>query len=223
MKINKDQLLAFYDKRQKWSAETGSPVSAITGIIGEDLVLGLFCHFIKGQIQSYRCKPIGKFGEWLDAWVSDGKELYQVEVKNWSAHSIGGLEIPDDPAAFRNVAQRNLTNFLTNPAFHSKVWKVLGEMTPPPAAQKATPIPVLAFWAPVAGQKSNDPTLPFWFECQISDYRSGLPQKYQSTPHRKIRIFSSSLYLRSLGSKFLNVPMPRAEARLQTLENLIGS
>ncbi len=37
MKIHRAAILGLYDKRRKWPAETGSPVCAITGIIGEDL------------------------------------------------------------------------------------------------------------------------------------------------------------------------------------------
>ncbi len=221
MKINRDRLLAFYDKRQEWPAETGSPVSAVTGVMGEDLVLGLLCHYLGGKILTYRCKPSGRSGAWLDAWVSAGKQLYQVEVKNWSAHSAGGLKVPSDLTGLRNVAQRNLINFFTKSKPPERIWKVLGEMSLPPEAGTAKPIPVLAFWAPVAEQKSNSANLPWCFECKVSDFLNAVPERYQNTPHRKIQIFSASLYLRSMRGNNLNVPMPRAEARLQELGKLL--
>lgn len=69
MKIHRAAILGLYDKRRKWPTETGSPVSAITGIIGEDLVLGLLCESLKGKILTYGCKPEGLSGCRLDAWV----------------------------------------------------------------------------------------------------------------------------------------------------------
>jgi hypothetical protein len=53
MKINRHKILAYYDRRRKWPPEIGSTVSAITGVIGEDLVLGLLCRYLKGDNFSY--------------------------------------------------------------------------------------------------------------------------------------------------------------------------
>lgn len=115
MKVQKAALLEFYDKRRTWPTATGSPVSAITGVIGEDLVLGLLCRHLDGKILSYGCKPGGSSGRRLDAWVSAGRKLYQVEVKNWCAHSMGGQTVPDDTSGIRKIAERNLMGFLTHP------------------------------------------------------------------------------------------------------------
>jgi len=222
MKINRERVLTFYDKRRLWPPGTGSPVSAITGVIGEDLVLGLLCRHLNGKILSYGCKPEGSIGRRLDAWVSAGRKLYQVEVKNWCAHSMGGRTVPDDTPGVRKIAESNLKDFLTQPRNLEAIWKILGPMKPPASVGKANPIPLLALWAPVASPNRRSSSPPFWFDCNLSDYQGVIPKQYRKVAHRKIHIFSASLYLRSLQSKVINLPMPRAEERIKCLQTLFG-
>lgn len=218
MKINRERILAFYDKRCPWPTETGSPVSAITGVIGEDLVLGLLRRHLNGKILSYGCKPEGSTGRRLDAWVSAGGKLYQVEVKNWCAHSMGGRTVPDDASGVRKIAEINLWEFLTHPRNLEAIWKILGPMKPPSSEGNANPIPLLALWAPVASPNRLSSLPPFWFHCDLSNYEGVIPKQYRKVAHRKIHIFSASLYLRSLQSKAINLPMPRAEERIRCLK-----
>src|SRR5437867_11663435 len=105
MRFRRLALLDFYDDPQSelFAADgRGSHVSAITGLIGEDLILGLLLHYWKSQgdsarVISYQCTQGTIKGVRLDAWVikNDG-ELFQVEVKNWSAHSRDGYRLPAD-------------------------------------------------------------------------------------------------------------------------------
>lgn len=222
MKINRERVVAFYDKRCSWPPEMGSPVSAVTGVIGEDLVLGLLCRKLDGKILSYGCKPEGSSGRRLDAWVSGGRKLYQVEVKNWCAHSLRGRTVPDDPFGIRRIAEMNLKEFLTHPRNLEAIWKILGPMKPPAAIGNANPIPLLALWAPVALPQRRSSQPPFWFDCDLSDYEGAIPKQYRKVAHRKINVFSASLYLRSLRQKVINLPMPRAEERIKCLQALFG-
>jgi len=221
MKINRAGILTYYDKRRKWPPETGSTVSAVTGVIGEDLVLSLLCHYLNGKVFSHTCKPVGASGHRLDAWIHDEKNLYQVEVKNWSTHSIGGREIPNSPEGLQAVAERNLDDFLNSSKSPAAIWKVLGRMIVPNRFPGRKPIPVLAFWAPVARRKMKPPS--FWFDCKPSIYLGVIPPEIEISSRGRIQIFSASLYLRSLKSEFIDLPMPRAEARLRTLGELLGN
>jgi hypothetical protein len=220
MKINRAKILAYYDKRCNWPVETASTVSAVTGMIGEDLVLGLLCHYLNGKIFSHTCKGSGKSGQWLDAWVYTKRALYQVEVKNWSAHSVGGLAVPDTQEGLQEVAERNLNSFLKYPKAAHRVWKVLTKLEVPDRFQGQKPLPLLAFWAPVTLQ--NAKSTSFWFDCKPSEYRRFIPQEIATPPQDCLKIFSASLYLRSLKAKFIELPMPRAEARIKTLSDLVG-
>lgn len=220
MNIHRDRVLEFYDKRCPWPPVTGSPVSAITGVIGEDLVLGLLCRRLNGKILSYGCKPEGSSGRRLDAWVSAGGKLYQVEVKNWCAHSLGGETVPDDTIGIRQVSEKNLEVFLTHPRNLEAIWKILGPMKPPTPLEYTEIIPLLALWAPVA-LSSQDPDLPpYWFDCDLANYKEVIPAQYREVTHKKIQIFSASLYLRSLRSKVIRLSMPRTKERIRQLERL---
>src|SRR5260370_611381 len=101
MNFKRTKLITFYDQPRAWATEVegrGSHVSAITGLIGEDLIIGLLRHFwcsegASSKILSYQCYPGTQKGERLDAWLLreyQGEHwLFQVEVKNWSGHSKG--------------------------------------------------------------------------------------------------------------------------------------
>ena len=83
--------------------------------------------------------------------------LYQVEVKNWSAHAIGGKRLsrdasPDQLAAHANHDWPNLWNGqgFTSPSMQ----KVLTPMKPPRPGCRVEPL--IAFWGVV------HPTEPFF-------------------------------------------------------------
>src|SRR5438045_2541786 len=98
IRINRKQILHHQDEKPE-GGHHGGDVSAITALWGEDLVLGLLIHYWRSidssaRVLQYQCKGKGKSGPRLDAWIlkteSDRNEtLYQTEVKNWCAHSLG--------------------------------------------------------------------------------------------------------------------------------------
>jgi hypothetical protein len=78
----------------------------LNAVMGEELAQGLLCHCIeetfggkariltaKGKVETP--KPGTRQGKRLDCWIisdppNEDHILYQVEIKNWSAHSYGG-------------------------------------------------------------------------------------------------------------------------------------
>jgi len=159
MKIDINQLIELYDTRhKKWSDQTGSPISSITGLIGEDLVLGILEHYFNNELGKKasinRSTPLtgNKKGPWLDAWMMTEKEYYQVEIKNWCASAIGGKAVDDKIDILRNeiliegtkikkqkpretwsLLEASIHNYyrylLRSDADHAKkVWKVLTKM-----------------------------------------------------------------------------------------------
>ncbi len=225
MKIRRKAILDFYDGKPVWDSELGSPVTSITGLIGENLVLGLLSHYFESRKKRtvkicYRCKPNGNPGRRLDAWVTVGitrPKHYQVEVKNWCAHAVGGKPKKEEPII--SWAKRNLEEFLTQQRNSEAVWKVLGSMEPPAQYPQAAAIPLLAFWAPVALPKAKEP-LPCFFKCKTKAYEEWIPEPLQNR-HKRFFVFSASLCLRSLKKHEIELSMPRVEDRLKRLKDMI--
>jgi hypothetical protein len=223
MKIHRSKVLEFYDIKPSRNSSQDSPVSSITGLIGEDLVLGLLCRHLKGDVISHGCRPGTKSGRRLDAWVRANGRDYQVEVKNWCAHSLGQKTVPvSDSLTFREHAKETLSNFLTLERNLEGIWKILGPMRPPEGAPEAIGIPLLALWAPVATEASaKEEQLPCWFTCDLADYKQVIPRQYADVTHTHIHIFSASLYLRTLSDEVLDIEMPRATDRIRRLAQLV--
>jgi hypothetical protein len=221
MKVRRQKLLEFYDHQPQWEESESSPVNAVTGMIGEDLVLALLCRKLGGKIRGYNCR--GKKA-WLDAWVTTSGAEYQVEVKNWCAHSLGGEKVEADRSNLRGAAEKNLKVYLEEPRNRAKIWKVLGAMKAVEGHSEETkPEPLLAFWAPVAEVRSTK--LPSFFSVALDSYISQeiVPVELRETLHERVHIFSASLYLRhECTDEVLDLDMPRAEHRLKWLQSLLA-
>lgn len=72
-------------------------ISAIQGMIGEELVINLFHKYLIDKTnfpaEILEAKPTernrGSSNKRLDYWISQKTKLYQIEVKNWSIYSYG--------------------------------------------------------------------------------------------------------------------------------------
>lgn len=230
MRVNREAILEFFDVtpnyEEQMGATFGSHVSAISGLIGEDLVLGLFLHFWNRNRQQegtlslldYRCLALDS-GRRLDAWLAlnraDGRvnapvELLKVEVKNWSYHSIGmrqTLPIDADNEETLRVSRRNWNLCIEAPRNQESVYKVIEDMRAPEGCDAAPHRPVLCFWAPIFHEPQGQ-VVPY-FAIERADH-----------PLSGTSIFSASLYLRTLDDEFLEIPMPRVDERLGFLQNM---
>jgi len=243
-KLEISKLLDFYDVRRTPNANTGSPITAITSLIGEDLVLGLLALYFKETGRAlrrqpdYRCTSGKQRGPWLDAWLLTKKgELFQAEVKNWCASAIGGVSIDGglEPRSTRRnqrrrytwfqAAESNRERYLNHKDVAAKVWKVLVPMEPPEDWPRRNAKPLLAFWSSIAPQgAASEKSLKPFFSMKTKFYRDiirgadlPLPRKYSDT----VWIFSASNYLRSLKSRrYVEISMPRVRERLEELRKL---
>jgi hypothetical protein len=215
MKIAHEKLTKFYDEHVNDDGR-GSDVSALTALWGEDLLLGVLQHYWKtaenadSEILSYSCNTGKKKGKRLDGWLLKrcaGREsLYQVEVKNWSAYSLGGrqLGLAASEKDLRDYCEEQWKYYFgrdTIPA--PSVAKVLVKMKIPPGYETRQVTPLLCFWFFI----SESLTSPF----SQRHYPDG----------RAVHVFSASAYLRSLKDEFIEISMPRAERRMKLLANLI--
>ena len=104
-------------------------------MIGEDLLIAVVLHywakvgFTDAQALPDLCKEPGKKGKRLDAWLlRDTVTIFQVEIKNWSAHSIGGRAIQENASNELLVAETSCRwneYFGTNGHLPSSAEKVL--------------------------------------------------------------------------------------------------
>ena len=99
-RLNLEELVHFYDETPDDSHKLATPINAL---IGEEVALGLLKHYAEEErgwafkLIDRVCTPGTKAGGRLDAWIEikDGDSVhhYQTEIKNWNAHSFGGVAI----------------------------------------------------------------------------------------------------------------------------------
>jgi hypothetical protein len=225
--FNIDELIKFYDLK----GENSKHASSVTGLIGEDLITGIFKNYLeskspKPKVNVLKENPKEKNGRWLDRWIieENGNEniCYQTEIKNWSAHSLGGVHFEYDPS--------NPLDFKTldSDKIFSKIWddtkkefkdvavnKVLKQMKSN-ADLDTLPSkiiePLVCFWMPITRSSVKEPII----ELNISN---------ENTNFNKVTIFSSSIYLRKLrrgGINTIEIESGQIAARMGKLNNLFS-
>jgi hypothetical protein len=223
--INRLGLLEFYDQRNKWPLEVGSQISGITGLIGEDLVLGLFQHYlctrehVNAKVPT-RCKGPENRGSRLDAWVFTPTACYQTEVKNWCASAMGGISVGSSDETLLRAAKLNLARYLGHKDTAKHIWKVLKPMFRPMEHAHLPLRPLLAFWSPVAlPTVKNASQLKPFFKSSAEPYQDFIKMAgVGEHAFSHVWIFSASLYLRELKQARIKVQMPRAVQRLKKLK-----
>ena len=210
MKFNRVKLINFYESPKSWDGKIlgrGSHVTAITGLIGEDLVMALVRHYWKNiqkeesNITGYQCNQGARAGKRLDAWIEKGKFIYQVEVKNWSAHSLGGYDHSNECAdhTLEEFAAKRWVHYFgkagETPKLAPEIAKVAIDMN---TTSKLERKKLICFWAHIVNAEGN----PY---SEVNG----------------IEVFSASAYLRSLEDDSIELELPRAESRLKLLNNLL--
>jgi hypothetical protein len=222
MRINRSKLLMFYDSPSSIPDKDGrgSHVSAITGLIGEDLILGLLCHYFISQgkqieILPDKCNQKKKRGKRLDAWVKYSHKghsiLYQTEVKNWSGHSLDGYDFGQCPTLdeLRKFSSDKWNHYFPKKRPIAKeIAKVIEPMSLPPNCQNAEHRAMICFWSFVVPSFKEASFRPL----NIAGKFNGLP----------LQVFSASAYLRSVKNKTLDIKMPRVATRLGMLSGLVS-
>lgn len=209
--VNVPALLSFFDEKAQGSS---GHASAVVAVGGEDLGIALLAKYLKDtgatvEILTEPCTQGTQKGSRLDRWLQVSKKgsplLYQVEVKNWSAHAIGGRKLRRDVgesglAAFKKEEWSRTWNGSTfrNP----NVVKVLTPMRAP----RSLPVePMVCFWTAM--------------------HPDGLTEPLFSVPlggasFSQVSVFSMSAYLRNLTDDFVVLEMPNTIQRLAWLEKL---
>jgi hypothetical protein len=225
--FNIDELIKFYDLK----GENSKHASSVTGLIGEDLITGIFKHYLESKSPNSKVNvltenPKEKNGRWLDRWIiqENGNEniCYQTEIKNWSAHSLGGVHFeydPSNPLDFKTLDSDKIFNKIWDDAKmefkDAAVNKVLKQMKSN-AELDSLPSkiiePLVCFWMPITRSSVKDPII----ELNISN---------ANTNFNTVTIFSSSIYLRKLrsgGIITIEIESGQIAARMDKLNNLFS-
>jgi hypothetical protein len=215
--INRGELLNFFDSDIKVRHHS----SSIKAIIGEELMLALLVEYFRrnretAKVVSRTCTTGNKKGHQLDAWLEVKHKsgphdivLYQVEVKSWSAHGVGGGSKYLRDGASEEELSRHMKlawshywkdgDFL-NPGLN----KVLTPMMPPYAAKV---LPLACLWAPLHPDGKLEPFFRPNEKC------SNFPEVW---------VFSASSFLRSISltDEPIKLKLPIYSERMRLLNNL---
>ncbi len=139
----------------------------------------------------------------------DEKILYQVEVKTWSFHSLGGRRLAldcstEELALFKQETWRE---YWSDTGFRQpKLNKVLTPMNAPPTASVVRPLACL--WSALHPDGASEP----FFSVPLRD-----------GPFPSVSIFSMSSFLRGLGQAHLDLNLPLTQQRLRWFDKLFAA
>ena len=228
VKVNVPDLLRFFDEKPDWAERHAT---AVVGVAGEDLNAACFCHYLesRGHIGEILADDSGKpvtagsgarKGSRLDRWIEvrwkDGtRNLFQTEIKNWSAHSLSGKTLPfpasdEKERAYKQSRWEKRWDRDEQRLRARQALKVLSPMRPPNGAECKDIQPLLIFWEALAPRDNADDHL---FCVDVADN----PGKFA-----KLWVFSVSSYLRSLGQDKLELKLPEVSHRLAVLGKLFA-
>jgi hypothetical protein len=231
IRVNLEELVRFYDM----DTEAGVHSSAIKGVMAEELGLALLLHYFKGQgrtvetLLTARPSEGKKKGSRLDAWLIEMdaarniRVRYQVEVKSWSIHGVGGIKKPIAvTASARELEERRKAQWDVywdkdlNVFKPKALTKVLKQMKPNDANTRVEAIACL--WDLIHPDGKDES----FFE--VAQWNRGNGSKTER-PVDKLWVFSMSMYVRQLlskGARELDLDLPDTAKRLRYLAKLFA-
>ena len=224
-------LLKFFDEKPP---STKTHATSIVAVAGEDLNAACFQHYLKsiGATAEIRRDPVttgNRRGHWLDRWIAvcwsdQSNTVFQTEIKNWSAHAIGGetLSASAKPNEVTNYKEKRW-NLRWNAQKHILKWpalaKVLAQMNPPVDVDQEIVRPLIIFWEAIGPRdKANDHL--FSIRAPNDDWAALLTHEIKRYAFPELWVFSVSSYLRSLREANIPLELPNVATRLGFLQSL---
>jgi hypothetical protein len=225
LQVNVRGLLEFFDERVKGSQRHAT---AIVSVCGEDLGCGLLKHYfeardasVKVDVRPEPCTTGKQKGPRLDRWVrvTGASELgapdvlLQVEVKNWSAHAIGGraLRVDAAPEEIADYKKERWTKEWGDAGIKTPgLMKVVERMDPPPQLPHLHVETMACMWTALHPTGAAECLFPW----PLPDVQRG--------PFDKVWFFSMSGYLRSVRQDYIGIAMPNTVSRMRWLHQLFG-
>ena len=210
MKLVIENLLRYFDDPLPGEKGKGD-ATALVALLGEDLASALFVQYLRdtwgpAEFLTNRCTTGNRKGPRLDGWIRITRHgesrLLQVEIKSWSAHAIGGRNLPlsASPEQLRaHKLQRWGAEWNGHTFKKKQARKVLEPMQPP----MALPVePAICYWDALHPSGLDDS----FFEIPLENEAFG-----------RVWVFSVSAYLRATRAHELDLDMPNAERRIELL------
>lgn len=217
IEVDVEALLSFFDEDR-----TARPHSnSVKTVTGEELGFALLIeHFksIGASAEKLKARCTTK-GNWLDGWLKvveqpNSETYFQVEVKCWSFHGVGGwaqpIPVRSKPDDLAKIKKEVWGSYWANGQFiASGLNKVLTPMKPPVAGNIKI-VPLACLWAPL--------------------HPEGKPESlFYATPKEgsafsQVAVFSMSSYLRGIldqnGTTRITLELPLAHERINRLQQL---
>lgn len=227
--VDRLALLEFLDMKSDYSR---GHATGVVSVAGEDLNAACFRRYAesKGAVVEVLPNPVTtgqKQGPRLDRWIKadwpDGsKILYQTEIKNWSAHAIGGKDLPVDAtpqevAEYKQKCWARHWNSKSGTLRGNLCAKVLVPMQRPDGLETRTVRPLLIFWEALGPQDADDHLF------RVTARRPHYPDLPKFREPTKLWVFSVSSYLRSLTDDKIDLPMPNAARRMRALMGMFST
>lgn len=217
-KLDLNHLLNFYDYKRP--SEKGD-ASALNMVLGEELALALIKdYFLRSKsecnVLDLTCSTGAQKGYRLDAWIrvksTEGNHHYQTEIKNWSAHSVGGKKAPSNASEselerFRKERWENVFSVENRKLKETSAQKVLTRMQPADDSWHVRPL--IIFWDPMHPEGKDAPF--FKVDVQAPDFSH-------------LWVFSMSTYVRQLKKQrrsHIEVEMPHTLRRLSLISSML--
>lgn len=235
--INPRELLRFFDEKPAWSI---GHATSVVGIAGEDLNAACFQHYLEARCAKVRVldTPVTtgqtrgpRLDRWIDvAWSSGSRTVFQTEIKNWSAHAVGGKVLPvsaspEEVAVYKQARwERRWDEERQTLNWHPTA-KVLVRMKPPEGIDERSIRPLLILWEAIGPRdKAEDHLFSVNVTC---DFNFPLPSTWPTPNERpnlwdfqELWVFSVSSYLRSIPEASVELYMPNVAHRLGVLERM---
>lgn len=226
--VDRLALLQFLDVKSDYSK---GHATGLVSVVGEDLNAACFQHYAESKGATVEVLPgpvtIGKNrGPRLDRWIKadwpDGsKILYQTEIKNWSAHAIGGKSLPaaasrEKIAAYKQKCWHRHWNPKSNTLKGNLCAKVLVPMKRPAGLEARDVRPLLIFWEALGHKKAGHHLF------SVNACRPQYPDFPKFPEPTELWVFSVSSYLRSLKKTHICLRMPHAARRMRALTSMFS-
>jgi len=218
LSVNLREVLSFFDEDRSVTKHS----NAIKTLAGEEFMFELLLNYFRrsgatADLVSRKCTTGKSRGRRLDGWVKTEKfgqtTYYQVEVKSWSAHGVGGgsrFVSPNANAAELAKYRREVwALYWANGRFiEDGLNKVLTPMKCP--TEGFTVRPLACLWAPVHPKGQEDP----FFTVALDP----------PTPFSKVDVFSASSFLRGVAASEseLKLVLPDVAERMMWLNRLFS-
>lgn len=218
--VDVPEIISFFDEIPCYSEKQAT---SVVSVVGEDLGAGCLQKYLEEEegasvsVLTDSVTPGTRDGQRLDRWIvvdwpNKGRQVFQTEIKNWSAHAIGGKKILREALAeelrkYKHERWREQWDSDNQSLKDSRVGKVFNGMQLPARLSGSSVLPLVIYWMPVAPESESDKHL---FQVSTNP----------TCRFGELWVFSISSYLRSIREPKICLKMPIATKRLRILNRL---